>query len=129
MRVGEDLGQARKNGGEEDGELARSQERHGAHELNSPLLGPPLLLVKSLEQRRQDELDGVSAQLAHDGLGGVLRRLPDLPRRIAEACEEDGERLGDVRLKESAEDGRQNLVTEDGTLPRLDALLVLGVVP
>lgn len=128
VRVGENLREARKNGGKGDRELARSKESHGPHELNSTLLSPPLLLVETLEESGENELDGVSTQPSHDGLGSILSRFTNLARRVAEASEEKREDLGDVGLEESAEDRRKDLVSEDGTLPRLNALLVLGVV-
>jgi hypothetical protein len=128
VRIGEDLGESRNDSREGDGELLWCEERHGSHQLDRSLLRPPLLVVQSREERRQDQLDGVTAQLPHDGLGGVLRRLSHIRRGVSERREEDGKDFDDVGLEESSDDRREDLVSEDGTLPRLHVLLVFGVV-
>lgn len=70
----------------------------------------------------------MSAELAHDRLGGILRSLANVGRGVAERGEEDGKDLADVGLEEASQDGREDLVSEDGALTSVRALLVLSVV-
>lgn len=51
----------------------------GAPHLDAALLGAPRLVLHALEQRRQHQLHTLAGQLAHDGAGGAVGGVADLP--------------------------------------------------
>lgn len=128
VRVGQDVAQARDDSRQGHGELAWSTVCHGTEELDSTLLGSPLLLFETSKQRRQDQLDAVAANTLHDHLGSVLRRLPDVRRGIAVASKQLRKDVDDVRLKQPTQRSRQGLVGKHCTLASLSVLLVLNCI-
>lgn len=128
VSIGDDFGQSRKDRRKGDGELTRSKVGHCSHEFDRSFLRSPLFIVETGEESREDKLDGVTTQFGHDRFCGILSSFSNIGRRISETVEEERKDFGDVRFEESSKNGREDLVTKDGTLTSLHRFLVLCVV-
>lgn len=91
LGVGEDGGQLWDDGRERERELSRRTEGHRSEKLDRSLLGSPLLLLESLEQRREHNVDAVTRESGHDDLGRILGRVSNVRSRISEGREKQRE--------------------------------------
>ena len=115
---GYDLGQTRSK-------LLRRTRRHRAHQLHGTLLGPPRVVLETLHQRGQHELDALRRELAHNGARGADRSLSHVLRLIAEAHEEHGEDMDDVGFEQAAESKVEKLESHERALPGIGIFLIL----
>ena len=126
VRVVDDASKLGDDGRERERELAGGTEGHGTEQLDRALLGTPLLLLKTAEEGREDELDTVAGDLGHDDLGGVLRGLTDVVVSVTEEGEHEGDDRDNVRLEHLAESGGESLESETRAFTSLERALVLG---
>ena len=78
-------------------------------------LRPPGVLLQRGEQRRQHKFHPVGAQLSHNGLCTLLRSLPYVLVRVAEAEKQVRQNVDNVRFKETTQHGAQLLESQQGT--------------
>lgn len=91
LRIRQYSGQLGNDRREGESELSRSTEGHSSQELDRSLLGSPLLLLETLKERGENDVNAVSRKSGHDDLGSVLRSVSDIGGRVSEGGEEEGE--------------------------------------
>ena len=94
-------------------------------QLGTAGLGPPGVLLQGGEQRGEDELHPVAAEVGHDGPGCLVCGLADVLVPVPEAEEQVGEEVHHVGLEQPAEHVAEGLEGEQGALAMAVVLLVL----
>ena len=84
-----------------------------------------MIIVKTVQEGRQDLLHTVGAQCGEASFGSVQTRLSDISTRVAEAGKELRDELNDIGFEHTAKDQRKQFVGKESTLALVDFLLVL----